>query len=1013
MNGTQPSPLSQRTAHGFKDGGQLPVSHSPNAGRDADGAPANAAQAYNPKRKLRMQLPRAALAAVRRVGLARIVSGGVSIFLLLSVFSAITGLGDGSSRKPIRSSNHLAKVGGNIGPGMGSGGSSATEDVQLEARKLLPVAPLKIPAVQVDRTQFVQRQGAELVLGGRPFRFTGASNYYVLTRAVDPATRAQVAEVFGEAKRLKLNVLRVWAFCDGDAWNALQPQLGQIDEHILSEGLDWVIGLAKDAEVRLILTLTDSQGDYGGMSQYVRWNMPLAETIKDFYTSRTIRKSFKDFVGTVIAHKNTATGVHYRDEPTIMAWEIANAPVCPGDDSGDILQDWIEDISMHVKALDPNHLVMLGHSGVFGASTPDRWYANPSTLSVGAPAVPWAHAYDAVCEGADWGRNHAGAPHVDVASIQLWVDDWLVAPEPWKLHWSRQWIRAHADVAEYMGKPMVISAFSKQRRTSASTMAHRNQLFDMVLQETQRTPIIAGSLFWLLASNSYPDYDGYTVYTSAVAAQQPVPAWPPIAPEQAESSLLRRQFMNWEAMMVCGEKRAQGNTTANKPIDPARPDLHAWIDGWADVLDVVNSHAQAMATLSGIQLSKAALSHDVVPRRRHVSQLLPPNAPAAPLQDVPLDYQSPEAVLALQSAAAAATAAAAAPDSATTASADTAGVGIAPGPLRAASQQSKVGPGGGVAGEAPAADVADRELDGEDLDAAGVGPATEGAERDSTAVRDTAEGAALGDPDFAPVVNVTEASAIDFDDEEADAGATGLLARLSSTLGLGSMFGGQRSDADLNQADLQEEVVDGMEAELGEGEDDLAGGLDTVAEDLTLDEAEDEAQAAEAEAAGILGSMRSWLLPASGGKTFRSAETRAKEARSVEEAASVLAQDSLDEAEDSLLPGGGASTTAALFSQGIRASSGGTAAAAGRDAAENSAANSLDGADSTAKSAAADSATKGSDTQTAGRRVPDDTTATAGGAENLPGARAAGIAIAGAEGGISDEAVADAAATSA
>lgn len=50
-----------------------------------------------------------------------------------------------------------------------------------------------------------------------------------------------------------------------------------------------MIGLAKDAEVRLILTLTDSQGDYGGMSQYVRWNMPLAETIKDFYTSRTIR----------------------------------------------------------------------------------------------------------------------------------------------------------------------------------------------------------------------------------------------------------------------------------------------------------------------------------------------------------------------------------------------------------------------------------------------------------------------------------------------------------------------------------------------------------------------------------------------------------------------------------------------------------------------------------------------------------------------------------------------------
>lgn len=41
----------------------------------------------------------------------------------------------------------------------------------------------------------------------------------------------------------------------------------------------------------------------------------------------------------------------------------------------------------------------------------------------------------------------------------------------------------------------------------------------------------AGTLFWLLASNSYPDYDGYTVYTSRVAVQQPPPAWPALSPE--------------------------------------------------------------------------------------------------------------------------------------------------------------------------------------------------------------------------------------------------------------------------------------------------------------------------------------------------------------------------------------------------------------------------------------------------------------------------------------------------
>jgi hypothetical protein len=36
------------------------------------------------------------------------------------------------------------------------------------------------------------------------------------------------------------------------------------------------------------------------------------------------------------------------------------------------MQNWIEDLSGHVKSLDQNHLVLLGHSGVFGASTPDK-----------------------------------------------------------------------------------------------------------------------------------------------------------------------------------------------------------------------------------------------------------------------------------------------------------------------------------------------------------------------------------------------------------------------------------------------------------------------------------------------------------------------------------------------------------------------------------------------------------------------------------------------------------------
>lgn len=50
--------------------------------------------------------------------------------------------------------------------------------------------------------------------------------------------------------------------------------------------------------------------------------------------------------------------------------------------------------------------------------------------------------------------------------------------------------------------------------------------------------------------------------------------------------------MNWEAMLMCGAKRATGNTTTNQPINPHKPGSNAWLDGWAAVLDVINSHSQ-------------------------------------------------------------------------------------------------------------------------------------------------------------------------------------------------------------------------------------------------------------------------------------------------------------------------------------------------------------------------------------------------------------------------------------
>jgi len=51
------------------------------------------------------------------------------------------------------------------------------------------------PAVvrQLDLSTFVQRSGSRLILGNSTFKFTGATNYYMLTRAADKETRHQAS----------------------------------------------------------------------------------------------------------------------------------------------------------------------------------------------------------------------------------------------------------------------------------------------------------------------------------------------------------------------------------------------------------------------------------------------------------------------------------------------------------------------------------------------------------------------------------------------------------------------------------------------------------------------------------------------------------------------------------------------------------------------------------------------------------------------------------------------------
>lgn len=57
------------------------------------------------------------------------------------------------------------------------------------------------------------------------------------------------------------------------------------------------------------------------------------------------RSAFKTYVKKIVNRRNSITGVLYRDDPTIMAWDLANEPYVLGDASGDILKVCMQNLS--------------------------------------------------------------------------------------------------------------------------------------------------------------------------------------------------------------------------------------------------------------------------------------------------------------------------------------------------------------------------------------------------------------------------------------------------------------------------------------------------------------------------------------------------------------------------------------------------------------------------------------------------------------------------------------------
>ncbi|KAL3513335.1 hypothetical protein ACH5RR_026052 [Cinchona calisaya] len=321
--------------------------------------------------------------------------------------------------------------------------------------------------------------------------------------AVEPRERYKISNVFREAAAAGLTVSRTWAFSDGGG-QALQMSPGVYDERVF-QALDFVVSEARKYGIHLILSLSKNYKDFGGRPQYVIWAKNAGKQVNsddNFYTNDVVKGYYKDHVKKVLTRINTFTGVAYKDDPIIMAWELINEPRCQDDSSGKTLNAWVQEMATYVKSLDNKQLLEIGMEGFYGDSIPDKKQYNPG--------------YQV---GTDFITNNL-IKELDFATIHAYPDIWLSGQnDDAQMIFLRRWTISHStDSNTILKKPLVFTEFGKSSKDPGFSIYARDSFMTAIysnIYSVARSGGIAGALVWQILAERMESYsDGYEIVLS-------------------------------------------------------------------------------------------------------------------------------------------------------------------------------------------------------------------------------------------------------------------------------------------------------------------------------------------------------------------------------------------------------------------------------------------------------------------------------------------------------------------
>ncbi len=356
-----------------------------------------------------------------------------------------------------------------------------------------------------EERHFVQVRGTQFMINDQPYYYAGTNFWYgcYIGSPGSTGNRERLRKELDSLVANGITNLRVLGGSETGGLRSVKPAIiskpGVYDDSLML-GLDYLLAEMEKRNMKAVIYFSNFWEWSGGFSEYISWANGTSpfDPEKDgwdkfmtysatFYSNEKANVLYRDYMKQIITRRNHYTGRLYREDPTIMSWQLANEPR-PGTNGPETEKNlpafyrWIDETSGFIKSLDTLHLVSTGNEGLAGSYQNDECFL----------------------------QGHR-SKHVDYLTMHLWPYNWgwfnpkkADSTLPGTIEKATEYINKHLVFARTLNKPIVMEEFGIGRDNGEFSLEspvkardnYYRTIFTLVYDSARGGSPFAGTNFW-------------------------------------------------------------------------------------------------------------------------------------------------------------------------------------------------------------------------------------------------------------------------------------------------------------------------------------------------------------------------------------------------------------------------------------------------------------------------------------------------------------------------------------